>query len=451
MVKKIAIKKGLDLHLAGGVDADAEGVSVAPRLVAVVPDDFPGFVPKPEVKEGDKVLRGAPVLYDKVFPDIKLVSPVAGTVKAIVRGERRKIERVEIEPDSVPGEPVAFDGVASADADRLALVLQRSGLWALMRQRPYDIVPVPGRVPRDIFVTGIDSAPLAPDLAASVAGRTADLAVGVKALKRLTAGGVYVAVRPNSPVGEIPGAVMLEVTGPHPAGNAGVQIAAVAPVNKGETVWTLDISTLASIGAVVSRGSFDPTVRVAVTGSEVAVPRMVSTVPGADIASLLSGNLKSPHGGGNVRVISGNVLTGVNVGPTGFLRYPYRQLTVIPEGDHADEFMGWANPGTGKMSVKRSILGHFLRSRKFAPDARINGGRRSMILSGEYDKVLPMDIMAEYLVKAVLSRNIDRMECLGIYEVAPEDFALPEYVDTSKLELQKIIREGLDYLRGEVE
>lgn len=440
---KITIKKGLDLNIAGAAPAPSGAIErVAPRLVAVVPDDFTGLTPKLDVKEGDTVKVGSPLLHDKACEAVKVVSPVSGTVKSVVRGLRRKIERVEITPDGGP-EAVKF----ATDGDVKALLME-SGLWAMMRQRPYDVVPDPAAAPRDIFVTAFDSAPLAPVLTVDMADAAADLNAGIAALKSLTSGCIYVGVRQQSDLPVITGAEIVEVAGPHPAGNAGVQIAAIAPVNKEETVWTLDIVTLRKIGHLMLSGHLLPDVIVALTGGEVENPHYVTTVPGCDMASVIAGGEKSADG--HLRVISGNVLTGHNVGIDGFLRWPYRQVTVIPEGDDVADFLGWANPGADRMSVKRSFIGHFLAGRKFNPDARIKGGRRAMILSGEYDKVLPMDILGEYLIKAILARDIDKMEQLGIYEVAPEDFALPEYVDTSKLELQKIVREGLDYVRKEL-
>lgn len=444
----IKIKKGLDINLQG-VAAKPQSVSglaqVMPELVAVYPDDFPGFVPKVSVKEGDTVKAGDPLLFHKLNPEIKLVSPVSGTVKAVVRGERRKIIRVEVVPEPAS----AQDRLMFAPAADFKTAIMNSGLWCMMRQRPYDVVPDPSKQPRDIFVTAFDSSPLAPHLELAVADADAELAAGVQALKALTAGKVYICVPEGTPLKPVAGAEWVTVSGPHPCGNPGPQIAAVAPVNKGETVWTLDIVTLSKIGQLAMKKSVSPVGIVTVAGPEVAHPEYVKTVAGADVASLLKGRMNAVDG--KRRVISGSVLTGESVGENGFLHYPYRQISVIRDGSDVDEFMGWANPGFNKLSTKRSVLGHFFGHRRFSPDARINGGHRAMILSGEYDRVLPMDIMGEYLVKAILSRDIDRMEQLGIYEVAPEDFALPEFVDTSKLELQKIVREGLDYLRREVE
>ena len=441
----LSLKKGLDLSLEGEItDFSVKDVEVG--LCAVTPDDFTGFIPKIEVREGDKVMVGSPLLHDKNNESVKITSPLAGTVKSVVRGERRKIERVVIESDG-SASSLEFDKSRATTSDGLLELLSESGMMSRIRQRPYDIVPSPAVKPRDIFVTAIDSAPLAADMTIALKGKERELAAAVKALSSLTSGKVYIGRRAGS-LSDIPGAEMVDVSGRHPAGNAGVLIANIAPVNKGEVVWTLDAVTLAKIGTLLETGRVDASALVAVTGSEIQKPCMVRTTEGAAVGQLIGGNIKSD--GVHHRIISGNVLTGIAVGEDGFLRFPYRQITVIPEGDDVDEFMGWASMSPSKMSVSRSFPGHFLK-RRFAPDARLNGGRRAMIMSGQFDKVMPMDILPEYLLKAIIGRDIDKMEQLGIYEVAPEDFALAEYVDTSKMELQKIVREGLDYLRKETE
>ncbi len=449
MNQTINFRRGLDLNLQGSIAPGTVIKSVAANKVAIIPDDFPGFIPRLTVKEGDSIQAGNAVMQDKNTPDICLVSPISGVVKHVVRGERRKILRVVIESDAVTkpaaeGSPLKYSG-----AQELKLALMRHGLWALMRQRPYDIIPDADTAPRDIFITCFDSSPLAPDLDNEVEGKNAEIAAAIKALLQLTNGNIYMSVRADSNITVPDGAKKVVVNGPHPAGNAGVQAAAIAPVNKGETIWTLDVVTLARIGSLLINGKVDWSATVAVTGSEIKEPCLVKTTAGASVADLLTDNIKNTDK--HIRIISGNVLTGHTVGNDGFLRYPYRQITVIPEGDDVDEFMGWASLSPSKMSVNRSFPSRLLPKRKFSPDARLLGGRRAMIMSGEYDKVLPMDILPEYLIKAIISRDIDKMEALGIYEVAPEDFALCEYVDPSKLELQKIVRQGLDYLRKELD
>ena len=443
MAIKLKLKKGLDLRIAGGIEDKAVKRKIRPQRVSLCPDDFLGITPKPEVKEGTKVKAGEPLFHDKKFEDIKVVSPVSGVLKEIVRGDRRKILQFIIEPEG--NEAAKFD-TAVKNAEEAKNFLAHSGLWVFMRQLPYGIVPKYDVAPRDIFVSGFDSAPLAPDYSLLLDGKEKELAVGVKLLSMLTKGKVYFTCR--SGFKAVPGAEMVEIEGPHPAGNIGVAINHVAPVNKGEVVWTLDAITLARIGKLVISGTFDATAVVALTGSEIEKPHYLETVIGADLTGILDSQLKKKKR--HKRVISGNVLTGITETPEGFLHYPYRQVTVIPEGDDKVEFMGWASLSPKKMSVSTSFPGHFL-SRLFKPDARLNGGRRAMIMSGEYDEMMPMDILPEFLIKAILSKNIDQMEELGIYEVVPEDFALAEYADTSKLELQKIVAEGLEYLRKELE
>ena len=433
MAREINIKKGLDIPLEGKAEGKPEPIKS--HLVGICPDDFPGYTWKCDVKPGDSVAKGSPLFHAKEAEAIKLVSPVAGTVEEIRRGERRRILAVTVRS----GE----DSDCPMTAGSLAEKLKLSGLWAMMRQRPFDVVPTEDAAPRDIFVTAFDSSPLAGNVIPTHIAEY--LEPGLEALKTLTKGNVYLAVRPGQGL-RTKVAKVLDVLGPHPAGNASVQIAAVAPINKGETVWTVDAGTVARLGVLLKKGHCDYRAEVAVTGPAAAKPKKVLTEIGASIKDILEGEIKD---GVSTRVISGNVLTGVKVDPAeDFLRFPYRQVTLIEEGDHADEFMGWASMNPKKFSIKRTFPA-FLRGlgNKFDFDARIKGGRRAMILSGELDKVFPFDIYPEYLIKAMIAGDFDRMEKLGIYEIAPEDFALPEFVDTSKQELQKLTRESLERLR----
>ena len=443
---KLKLKKGLNLNIAGGLNSDTQIIDLNVGLYAIVPDDFPGFVPKASVHDGDEVAVGTPLLFDKNHPEVKLVSPVAGRVRSVVRGERRKIMRVEVEASDTAVESPELP--KPTDKKSACSFLAESGLLAMLRQRPYDIVPNPDDSVRDIFVTALDTAPLAAPASvySSIFGKE-DYEEGVKVLRQISNGKLYISHGADFEYGNISGAEMVEVSGLHPAGNAGVQAANIAPVNKGETIWTLDIETLGRIGRL-AKGQRNFETVVALVGPEVEKPSLFKTVIGAEVAPILAGNLGNTEH--HRRIISGNVLTGNVVGPEGFLRYPYRQITVIAEGDDKDEFMGWASLAPSKMSESPSFPGHFLK-RSFRPDARLNGGRRAMIMSGQYDKVMPMDILPEYLIKAIISKNIEDMERLGIYEVAPEDFAAAEYVDTSKLPLQQIVRDGLDYIRKELE
>ena len=442
MSNTITIKKGLDIPLAG----KAAGAAITDKKTdtfAIVPDDYAGYTWKCAVKAGNEVLAGDPLLYAKEDEELCLTSPVSGRVAEIHRGERRKIEYVSVNAD---GKDTQKEFGKMTDAETKMKAMKTSGLFAMMRQRPFDIVPFANVRPRDIFVTAFDTAPLAPAILTSA--KSDDLETGLAELAKMTDGKVYLSVAKGSGI-KSNAAEVYEFEGPHPAGNVGTQIAAIKPVNKGETVWTLDARTAARIGRLLTTGKLDYETEVALTGPDMKEPHMVLTKIGAKLSTLLEGQLKEIDG--EIRVISGNVLTGVKENTAnGFLRWPYRQITAIDEGDNTDEFMGWASMNPKKYSVKHTFPAFLTGLKKpFNFDSRIKGGHRAMILSGEYDKVFPMDIYPEFLLKAIMAKDIERMEQLGIYEVAPEDFALPEFVDTSKIELQKLVREGLDYLRKE--
>ena len=437
----VKLKKGFDIQLLGVISDPGIANADSPKSVAVVPDDFHGIIPRMEKKEGEHVDAGEPLYHDKNHEAIKVVAPVSGTVKEVRRGERRHIDAIIIDPDG--GNAVVTHDLKQ-DAEQ---VLLNSGLWVMMRQRPYDVVPAPGIRPRDVFVTAFDSAPLAPDLATVLGENSKYIAKGVEVLGSLTEGKVYIGVREGQPL-DVPGAVVTTFVGPHPAGNVGVQAANVKPVNKGDVVWTMDIVTVARIGELFTTGKVNHDTVVAVTGEMVQQPRYIRSVMGADLETVLKNELTSVA---LSRIISGNVLTGVKVEADGWLRAPYRHITIIPENNKPDEFMGWASLRPSRFSIYRTFttwLGGLKKPVSF--DSRIKGGERAIVRTGEYDAMLPMDIYGEFLIKAIISGDIDKMEQLGIYEIAPEDFALAEFADTSKLELQRIVREGLDHLRAEM-
>lgn len=444
MNRTVNIKKGLDIPLDGAPSLD-QSVDSTTRIFAICPDDYPGWTWKSKVKVGDRVRLGDPLFADKDTGLVSLVSPVSGSVHEVCRGERRHILYISVLTEG--NEAASFDVTALSDPRR---VLCSSGLWAMMRQRPFDIVPDPNAVIRDIFVTSFDSSPLSSPLIPEIVDDHLRhlLDMGFKVLKQLTDGVVFLAARPGLQY-ELEGVETVIFQGPHPAGNPGTHIASLKPLNKGETVLTLDIVTVARIGYLFSTGRLDMSAKVAVTGSEAVVPHIINTTIGAKLSTLLERQIKNPS---DTRIISGNVLTGVRCSlDDGFLHYPYRQVTLIPEGNTADEFMGWASLSPSRFSVKRSFPSWLLgRGKRFGFDARLKGGHRAMILSGEYDKVFPFDIFPEYLLRAFMAGDIDRMEELGAYEVAPEDFALAEFVDTSKQPLQKFVRQGLDLLRREL-
>lgn len=438
---EIRLRKGYDLCLEGNItNTDIKESSC--DTYAVIPDDFQGVIPRMDVKEGDKVKSGDILYHDRKYAELAVTSPVAGTIKEIRRGERRKVEAIVIEKCVGSDSRKSFD--ANGDARK---VLLESGLWACMLQRPYAIVPSPEVKPRDIFVTAFDSAPLAPDFAVMLKGKEQFVQKGIDVLASLTTGKVYVGTNETVSL-SLKNAEVNTFIGPHPAGNAGVQIANIKPVNKGEVVWTLDIITVARIGELFTTGQVPYDTVVAVTGSEIATPQYVHCIMGATVKSIIGDNLNQKD---NVRIISGNVLTGNTVGIDDYLRFPYRHITAIEEIENPGEFMGWASLSPNKFSIYRSFLSWLCPKKRVSLDAKLNGGERAIVMSGEYDRMLPMDIYAEFLIKSIIAFEIDKMEQLGIYEVAPEDFALCEFADTSKLELQRIVREGLDKLRKEME
>ena len=448
MANRIKIKKGLQIPLLGKAEETLRG-TVTSEFVKVCPEDFHGITPKLAVKVDDVVKAGSALFFDKNNPDMKFVSPVSGVVTAVDRGEKRRILNITVKADKeIQYEDFGKKTVSSLSAGDLKNLLLASGMWAFIKQRPYDVVANPNKEPRDVFVTGFDTAPLAPSYDFILNGQEADLQTGLDALAKLTAGKVYLSISPkttNKGLREAKNVVITEFDGPHPAGNTGVQINRLKPVNRGETVWTLRATDVAIIGRLLNKGIADLTRTVALTGSEVKQTGYYKMLIGTELKSIFANNVTE---GISLRYISGNPLTGRKINADGVLRAYDSQITVIPEGDDVHEAFGWAS-----LSPKRYSAGQtYLKLKKaYRLDARILGGPRAIIVSNEYDKVFPMDIFPEQLIKSIIAFNIDKMEQLGIYEVAPEDFALCEFVDTSKLELQRIVRTGLDLLRKEME
>ena len=449
MARTITVKRGLDLKLQGSAPRTLLSTpSGGTSTYAWVPDDLPGLTPKMKVHVGDHVEAGDPVLYDKQHPEVWVTAPMSGELVAINRGAKRKIMSVEIRPDEVQVQRTyAVEGLLDGEASQLQSLLLQSGLWTLIRQRPYDRLADPTIAPRDIFVTAHLTAPLAPEIDYLLEGREEELRLGLRALARLTAGSVYVAVAHDCPLTLPAEVVRVEVRGPHPAGNAGVMINHIAPINKGETVWTLRATDVALIGRLLRTGHVDYTRRIAVTGSHAAEHGYLDLLPGCRLESL--GKLAQE--GCKTRIIAGDVLTGTQLTEERpFLPMSCDQITVIPDGSDRDELLGWAMPRLGDFSQSRTYLSWLMPRKRYTLDARIKGGQRAMIMSHELQSVFPLDIHAEYLLKAIIAFDIDKMEALGIYEVAPEDFALCEFVDTSKMELQRIVRQGLDLLYKEM-
>ncbi|MBE6309022.1 MAG: Na(+)-translocating NADH-quinone reductase subunit A [Bacteroidales bacterium] len=448
MHRVVKITKGLDINLKGA--PAAEFVSVAePKQYALMPADFTRVTPKVVVKPEDKVKAGEPLFIDKNCPELQFVSPVSGTVVAVNRGERRRVLSVVVESDG-KFESVEYKAkdVLSLSAEEIKADLAKAGLFAFMRQRPYDVIATPSDSPRAIFVSAFDSKPLAVDFEIALKGNEDDFQTGLDALSRIAP--VYLGVGASQKAAALSVAKNVTTTifkGPHPAGNVGVQINKVAPVNKGEIVWTIGAEEVIFIGRLFNKGKIDLTRTIAVAGSEVTNPAYSKVVLGAQISTLIDGRTKSEN---PLRIIDGNVLTGKKTTADSFLGAFSTEITIIPEIMGGDEAFGWIAPRFSMFSTSRSYFSWLMPKRAYTIDARIKGGERHMIMSNEYDKVFPMDIYPEYLIKAIITGNIDKMEALGIYEVAPEDFALCEFVDSSKLELQRIVREGLDKLRAEM-
>jgi len=450
MAEVIRIKRGLDIKLKGKAK-DVFAKADPADLFAVRPDDFHGITPKIAVKDGEKVKVGTVLFYDKKNPDIKIVSPASGTVLVVNRGDKRKVLDIRIQSDGqFTSEPFEKIHPSNLSSGQIKQLFSTGGFWPFIKQRPYDVVANPNDTPKAIFISGFDSAPLAPDYDFLLVGKNEDFQLGIDALAKLTAGKVHIGINTeyaSKIFKETKGVVIHEFQGKHPAGNVGIQIHHVAPINKGEIVWTVNPQDVIAIGRSFRKGVLDFSRSVVLCGCCVKNPAYYKTVYGASIFNMIKENgLNSQP----VRYISGNPLTGIQIPADGFLGAYDAQITVIPEGD-THEFFGWIMPRLKKFSVNRSYFSWLFPNKEYCLDTNLNGGERAFIMSGEYDKVFPMDILPEFLVKAILAKNVDRMEQLGIYEVAPEDFALCEFVCTSKIETQRIVREGLDFLKKEME
>jgi len=450
MSNDIRIKKGLDIKLKGEAEKTIENAVVS-NAYSIRPEDFHGVIPKLITKEGTKVKAGEPVFYNKDMEDMKFVSPVSGEVVEVERGARRRIMAIKIQADKTQ-ESVdhgTFD-LATADAEKLKAHLLASGCWPFIKQRPYDVIAKPSGTPKGIFISGYASAPLAADLDFTLTGKEAELQAAVTALGKLTDGQVHVSVGKNttSPLAGLSGVTVHHVSGPHPSGNVGTLINKVDPVNKGEVVWTVNAQDLVIIGELLLTGKFNPERVVALVGSSVEKPRYFKTKIASEVATLIydKGISKEVH----VRVISGNVLTGKEVKPDGFLGYYNNVISVIPEGDDY-EFFGWNKPVFDKISKTRALTFSWLMpNKKYDLDTNTNGEHRAFVTTGNYEEVFPFDIFPMQILKACMYQDLDEMEALGMYEVAPEDFALTEFVCISKQPHQKIIREGLDLMLKEI-
>ena len=449
MANVVKLRKGLDIRLKGAAQGEKTRIKASGDM-ALVTAGFAGIVAKPVVKEGDRVLAGDALFINKQCPTVRFASPVSGTVTAIVRGDRRKVMCVKVSADA---EQRYADYGKTADVTVLSgedvvNKLAEAGLFGYINQLPYAVSANPADKPRAIFVSALRDMPLSCDFEKELEGNEHAFQTGLTALSRIAP--VYLGIGSKQTAKALTEArdVTLNIfDGPCPAGNVGVQINNTAPVNKGEIVWTVDATSVIFIGRLFDTGRVDLRRLVAVAGSEVEKPAYVEALVGTRIGDLLAGNVKQASY--SRRIINGNVLTGTISSEDDYLGAHSSEVCVIPEGSDNNELFGWIMPRFNQFSTSHSYFSWLQGKREYVLDARIKGGKRNIIMSGEYDSVLPMDIYGEYLIKAIIAGDIDRMEQLGIYEVAPEDFALAEFVDSSKLELQKIVRDGLDMLRKE--
>lgn len=442
--KTINIRKGLDIPISGAAEKHVTDMRDI-GLYAVKPIDFVGLTPRLLVTEGDKVAQGDALFCDKNDERIRFTSPVGGVVKAVVRGEKRRLMEVVVEKDEAQKQcHDDFDSLSTSEDIKKAML--RCGLWTSLRQRPFGTIANPDDEPKAIFVSAFSSAPMAPDYDFVMQGKEEFLKKGLETLSKLTKGLVHICFRPNQRLAEQPSTLNSQlsthfINGPHPSGNIGTQINHIDPINKGEVVWTMNLQDVAVLGELVSTGVYNPEKVIAVAGPNVENPQYYRVKAGACLKDI---KFKE-----NSRVISGDVLSGTQIAPDGYLGAYDDLVSVIPEGNYYD-FMGWLMPGLKKFSFSRTFLSGFmpkLLNWKF--DTNTHGDQRPLVFTGDFERVFPFDIYPTQLIKACVIGDIDLMENLGIYEVEPEDFALCEFIDVSKTDIQAIIREALEKLRKE--
>ena len=450
MSNDIRIKKGLDIKLNGEAEKTVEQAIIS-NYSTIRPEDFHGVTPKLVAKEGTLVRAGSTLFFDKSQETVKFSSPVSGKVVEVLRGPKRRIDAIKIEADKTQTfeDFGKFDIDASKPEDIKAHLLA-SGCWPFVKQRPYDVIANPEKSPKAIFISGYASAPLAADLDFTLQGKESELQAAVSALGKLTEGKVHVSVgkNGNSPLAGLNGVILHKVSGPHPSGNVGTQINKIDPINKGEVVWTVSPQDLVIIGELLLTGNFNAERIVALVGSSVEKPRYFKTIAGSEIATIVYD--KGVSKDGNDRIISGNVLSGKQIQTDGNLDYYSNVVSIIPEGDDYELF-GWTKPVFNKVSTSRALTFSWLNpKKKYDLNTNTNGEHRAFVTTGTYEKVFPLDIFPMQILKACMYQDLDEMEALGMYEVAPEDFALTEFVCVSKQPHQKIIRQGLDLMLKEI-
>lgn len=449
MSNTFRIRKGLNLRLIG-VPKSGDIVNYTPNTFSIRPTDFSGLIPKLKHKEGEKVKKGEAVFIDKYNPKISFASPVNGTIKSVIRGEKRKILEIIIEKDnSEDSKDFNLSNFNLSKKEELINLLLEAGIWPFIKKRPYGIIANPDENPRDIFISMFDTAPLAPDYDFILKDKKQEINTALKALKTLTEGNIYLSFKKDSSLVDIienkEDYKINYFTGPHPAGLVGVQINKIKPINKDEVIWTLNANDLPIIGDFLNTGIYKPEKVIAVSGSEVKNPTYIKTTIGGQLDDYLANKIKSE----NVRTISGNILTGTNISERKYLGFYDNQISIIPEGDKYEMF-GWLLPGINKLSMSSTFLSKLIPGKKYTPDTNMHGGKRAFVVTGQYEKVCPIDIYPQLLLRAILAEDIDKMEQLGIYEVIEEDLALCEFACTSKIDVQEILRQGLNLMIKEL-
>ncbi|MCK5856878.1 MAG: Na(+)-translocating NADH-quinone reductase subunit A [Bacteroidales bacterium] len=447
MSKQIKIKKGLDLKLVGTAEKSSKSLNL--KNYALKPTDFHGLFPKLMVRVGDKVKAGSPIFFDKYRDNIIFTSPVSGTITDVIRGAKRKMLEIRIESDGTDSyETFKQADPKSLKKEEIIEELLKSGVWPLIRQRPYTVIANPVDQPKAIFISGFDTAPLAADIDFILEGKEKEFQTGLDALSMISDSNIHLNLGPDSKAPALLNAKGVEInnfSGPHPAGNVGIQIHHISPINKGDIVWTVNAADVLTIGRLFLEGKYNAEKMIALCGSEVKEPQYITVKSGVEIGSIVKDQLKQDH----VRIISGNVFTGTRIDRSGYLSYYSKEITVIPEGD-VYEFFGWLVPSPKKHSFYRTAFSWLMPNKSYKPNTNMNGGERAFVFTGALEQVFPMDILPIQLMKAIMAEDIDLMEQLGIYELDEEDFALCEYISTSKIDMQELIRKGLDMMRIEM-
>lgn len=441
------LSRGHNILLNG--DAEKKTLIKPVTRFAVRPTNFRGIAPIPKlvVKEGDEVMAGDELFFDKSNPDIKYCAPVSGEVVEIRRGAKRSIKEVIILADKKQQSRVyQLPDLAKASREELVQFLIGSGMWPLINQRPYDIVPDPNVVPRDVFISTFDTAPLAPDMNYVIDGNEKAFQKGIDVLARLTSGQVHLGLDANGD--NAPSKAFTEAkntdrhwfSGKHPAGNVGIQIHHINPIRPGHTVWTMNVQNVVALGRLFIEGKYDLSRLIAVGGSKAKTPAYIKTFMGANVGDILGAVSE------DVRIIAGDVLTGRKVKVDDFIDATTDQITLIKEGNYLELF-GWLLPLELRPTISKTFPNFLIPNLKFDGDTNTHGEKRAFVVTGQYEEVLPMKMFPQHLMKAILANDFEQMEGLGIHELSEEDIALCEFVCTSKQPLQSILRDGLELMR----